>query len=82
MVVFIGWFVTRIPLKSFVFFDIDKETFPLFPSPPCDTFEDTRIPEETLAVLKGLCQSHIFVTGFTIWVMKEYGSRCLGIKRW
>ncbi|GJU16938.1 F-box associated domain containing protein [Tanacetum coccineum] len=56
-------------------FDIDKETFQLFPSPPFDAFDDTRIPEEeSLAVLKGcLCQSHTFVTGFTIWVMKEYG---------
>ncbi|PWA79986.1 hypothetical protein CTI12_AA172360 [Artemisia annua] len=55
-------------------FDIDKETFQLFPSPPFDAFDDARIPEEILAILKGcLCQSHTFVTGFTIWVMKEYG---------
>ncbi|PWA84094.1 F-box associated domain, type 1 [Artemisia annua] len=55
-------------------FDIDNETFQLFPSPPFDAFDDTRIPWESLALLKGcLCQSHTFVTGFTIWVMKEYG---------
>ncbi|CAI9303939.1 unnamed protein product [Lactuca saligna] len=55
-------------------FDFDKETFELFPSPPVEIVEESRIHFYSLAVLKGcLCQSDTFDSQFTIWVMKEYG---------
>ncbi|KAL4570174.1 hypothetical protein LXL04_025825 [Taraxacum kok-saghyz] len=53
-------------------FDFDNETFKLFPSPP---IEDRQINHKSLGVLKGcLCQSNVSSSsGFTFWVMKEYG---------
>ncbi|KAJ9552267.1 hypothetical protein OSB04_016312 [Centaurea solstitialis] len=50
-------------------FDLNKETFQLFPSPP-----KTTNPSQSLAVLRGsLCKSDGNGFPFTIWVMKEYG---------
>ncbi|KVI02071.1 F-box protein At3g07870-like [Cynara cardunculus var. scolymus] len=55
-------------------FDLDKETFQLFPSPPIESIEESQIHFQSLAVLKGcLCQSDTYDSEFTIWVMKEYG---------
>ncbi|KAI3828105.1 hypothetical protein L1987_02202 [Smallanthus sonchifolius] len=55
-------------------FDIDKETFQLFPSPPYEAI-DGQMHFQSLAVLKGcLCQSDTcYDSQFTVWVMKEYG---------
>ncbi|KAL4581437.1 hypothetical protein LXL04_017652 [Taraxacum kok-saghyz] len=55
-------------------FDFDNETFKLFPSPPVEAIEGSRVHFKRLAILKGcLCQCDIFDSQFTIWVMKEYG---------
>ncbi|PWA83991.1 F-box associated domain, type 1 [Artemisia annua] len=53
-------------------FDIDNETFQLFPSPPCEDWDRIRV--QSLGVLNGfLSQSDTTDWEFTIWVMKEYG---------
>ncbi|KAK9074103.1 hypothetical protein SSX86_006700 [Deinandra increscens subsp. villosa] len=56
-------------------FNIEKETFQLFPSPSCDTIDDGEIAFQSLVVLKGcLCQADTsYDEEITIWVMKEYG---------
>ncbi|KAJ9552247.1 hypothetical protein OSB04_016292 [Centaurea solstitialis] len=52
-------------------FDLNKETFQLFPSPPIQEIGNCY---QSLAVLKGcLCVSDGDDSQFTIWVMKEYG---------
>ncbi|KAJ9536588.1 hypothetical protein OSB04_un000237 [Centaurea solstitialis] len=52
-------------------FDLNKETFQLFPSPP---IENSYIHPRSLGVLKGcLCTSDFYDFQLTIWVMKEYG---------
>ncbi|KAJ9551767.1 hypothetical protein OSB04_015812 [Centaurea solstitialis] len=54
-------------------FDLDKETFQLFPSPP-EAIQGIEYHDRSLGVLKGcLCQLDIYDSQFTIWVMKEYG---------
>ena len=59
------------PEKLFAF-DIDNETFHLFPSPPCEDWDRIRV--QSLGVLNGfLSQSDTTDREFTIWVMKEYG---------
>ncbi|CAH1444721.1 unnamed protein product [Lactuca virosa] len=61
------------PEKLFAF-DLDNETFKLFPSPPVETIQGSLSYGRSLAVLKGcLCQSDSFESQFTVWVMKEYG---------
>ncbi|GJW79372.1 F-box associated domain containing protein [Tanacetum coccineum] len=53
-------------------FDIDNETFQLFPSPPCEETDPIRL--QSLGVLNGfLSQCDTSDWEFTIWVMKEYG---------
>ncbi|CAH1444716.1 unnamed protein product [Lactuca virosa] len=60
------------PEKLFAF-DLDNETFKLFPSPPVETIQGSH-HFLSLAVLKGcLCQSDTFESQFTLWVMREYG---------
>ncbi|KAL8239355.1 hypothetical protein R6Q59_015922 [Mikania micrantha] len=57
-------------------FDMDNETFELFPSPPCEATEDSNVIHfQSLAVLNGcLCQSDSqYDSQFTMWLMKEYG---------
>ncbi|KAJ9552138.1 hypothetical protein OSB04_016183 [Centaurea solstitialis] len=55
-------------------FDLNTETFQLFPSPPFDATEEVVDHVQSLAVLKGcLCISNGNHAQFTIWVMKEYG---------
>ncbi|KAJ9552150.1 hypothetical protein OSB04_016195 [Centaurea solstitialis] len=55
--------------ESICTFDLSKETFQLFPSPPS---EENCI--QNLAVLKGcLCKSYVGDLKLIIWVMKEYG---------
>ncbi|KAJ9552486.1 hypothetical protein OSB04_016531 [Centaurea solstitialis] len=52
-------------------FDLDKETFQLFPSPPV---KQNRFRRQSLAILKGcLCKLDTYYFKLTIWVMKEYG---------
>ncbi|KAK9074101.1 hypothetical protein SSX86_006698 [Deinandra increscens subsp. villosa] len=55
-------------------FDIDNETFQLFPSCPSDARDDSPMHFKSLAVLKGcLCHSDTYYDDeFTVWVMKEY----------
>ncbi|KAJ9552326.1 hypothetical protein OSB04_016371 [Centaurea solstitialis] len=53
-------------------FDLNKETFQLFPSPPPEVIEESFF--EKLVVLNGcLCKSYAYNYQLTIWVMKEYG---------
>lgn len=54
-------------------FDVDNETFQLFPSPPSEYIEG-KWRSQCLGVLNG-CLSQCDATSFdfTIWVMKEYG---------
>ncbi|KAJ9551541.1 hypothetical protein OSB04_015586 [Centaurea solstitialis] len=55
-------------------FDLNTETFELFPSPPFEAVEEVDDHVQSLAVLKGcLCMSDGNDAHFTIWVMKEYG---------
>ncbi|KAJ9551550.1 hypothetical protein OSB04_015595 [Centaurea solstitialis] len=55
-------------------FDLNKETFQLFPYPPCEAIEVRYGHSHSLAVLKScLCVSEAEDFKFTIWVMKEYG---------
>ncbi|KAJ9552152.1 hypothetical protein OSB04_016197 [Centaurea solstitialis] len=52
-------------------FDLNKEKFQLFPSPPSEEESDCHF--QSLAVLKGsLCKSDGNDSQFTIWMMKEY----------
>ncbi|KAD0572587.1 hypothetical protein E3N88_44052 [Mikania micrantha] len=61
-------------LEKICAFDIDNETFELFPSPPLETITESQVHFQSLGVLKGcLCESDIYDSRFTIWVMKEYG---------
>nr|GEU81572.1 F-box associated domain, type 1 [Tanacetum cinerariifolium] len=54
-------------------FDVDSETFHLFPSPPYKE-KHGNIRSQSLGVFKGcLCQCDSSPNEFTIWVMKEYG---------
>ncbi|KAJ9536600.1 hypothetical protein OSB04_un000249 [Centaurea solstitialis] len=60
--------------ESLCSFDLDKETFQLFPSPPSEAIEESYMHFQSLAVLKGcLCKSDTYDSQYTIWVMKEYG---------
>lgn len=71
---YIHWFVNdEIFLEKLCTFDLDKETFQLFPSPAeVESWDHFHC----LAILKGcLCQSDSHGFQFTIWVMKEYGSK-------
>ncbi|KAJ9551828.1 hypothetical protein OSB04_015873 [Centaurea solstitialis] len=55
-------------------FDLNKETFQLFPYPPCEAIEVINSHCHSLAVLKSclcICDAEDFK--FTIWTMKEYG---------
>nr|GFB31605.1 F-box associated domain, type 1 [Tanacetum cinerariifolium] len=53
-------------------FDIDNETFQLFPSPPEEKLGDIRFL--SLGVVNGyLSQCYTSYFEFTVWVMKEYG---------
>ncbi|GJW94933.1 F-box associated domain containing protein [Tanacetum coccineum] len=55
-------------------FDIDNETFQLFPSPPKEKLDYIRY--QTLGVVNGcLSQCYTSYSEFTVWVMKEYGIR-------
>ncbi|KAJ9552140.1 hypothetical protein OSB04_016185 [Centaurea solstitialis] len=55
-------------------FDLNLETFQLFPTPPFDATEEVDDRVQSLAVLKGcLCISDGNHAQFTVWVMKEYG---------
>ncbi|KAJ9536573.1 hypothetical protein OSB04_un000222 [Centaurea solstitialis] len=55
-------------------FDLNTETFELFPSPPFEAVEEVDDHVRSLAVLKDcLCMSDGNDAHFTIWVMKEYG---------
>ncbi|KAJ9551603.1 hypothetical protein OSB04_015648 [Centaurea solstitialis] len=55
-------------------FDLDKETFQLFPSPPLESIEENRCHHQGLAILKGcLCKHDTYDSKMIIWVMKEYG---------
>ncbi|KAJ9551582.1 hypothetical protein OSB04_015627 [Centaurea solstitialis] len=55
-------------------FDLDKETFQLFPSPPPACVKENRLLHVRLAMLKGcLCKLETYNSHFTIWVMKDYG---------
>ncbi|KAJ9551939.1 hypothetical protein OSB04_015984 [Centaurea solstitialis] len=59
--------------ESICTFDLDKETFQLFPSPPT---QPGAIQESTgnLGVLKGcLCRLDTYDFQLTMWVMKQYG---------
>ncbi|KVI02070.1 F-box/kelch-repeat protein At3g06240-like [Cynara cardunculus var. scolymus] len=60
--------------ESLCAFDLDKETFRLFPSPPSESIEESYMHFQSLAVLKGcLCKSDTYDSRYTIWVMTEYG---------
>ncbi|KAJ9551694.1 hypothetical protein OSB04_015739 [Centaurea solstitialis] len=60
--------------ESLCSFDLDKETFQLFPSPPSEAIEESYMHFQSLAILKGcLCKSDTYDSQYTIWVMKEYG---------
>ncbi|KAJ9536574.1 hypothetical protein OSB04_un000223 [Centaurea solstitialis] len=53
-------------------FDLDKETFQSFPSPPVK--ENRYTYRQSLAILKGcLCILDTYNSELTIWVMKNYG---------
>ncbi|KAJ9535392.1 hypothetical protein OSB04_un001493 [Centaurea solstitialis] len=56
-------------------FDLDKETFQLFPSPPpSEAIEENNFHRQSLAILNGcLCKLDTYHSELTIWVMKEYG---------
>ncbi|KAJ9551812.1 hypothetical protein OSB04_015857 [Centaurea solstitialis] len=55
-------------------FDLHKETFQLFPSPPLESIEENRCHHQGLAILKGcLCKHDTYDSKLIIWVMKEYG---------
>ncbi|KAJ9552155.1 hypothetical protein OSB04_016200 [Centaurea solstitialis] len=61
-------------LEKLCRFDLDKETFQLFPSPPPEAIQGNEYHDQSLGVLKGcLCQLDAYVSQFTIWVMREYG---------
>ncbi|KAJ9552154.1 hypothetical protein OSB04_016199 [Centaurea solstitialis] len=52
-------------------FDLNKEKFQLFPSPPSEEESDYHF--QSVAILKGcLCKSDGNDSQFTIWMMKEY----------
>ncbi|KAL7582872.1 hypothetical protein Lser_V15G45572 [Lactuca serriola] len=54
-------------------FDFEKETFELFPSPPCEA-RDENLIFKSLGVLKGcLCRCESYDSQLVVWVMKEYG---------
>ncbi|KAJ9551815.1 LOW QUALITY PROTEIN: hypothetical protein OSB04_015860 [Centaurea solstitialis] len=68
------WIVSNMEdaLERICTFDLNTETFQLFPSPPSEAIQGNCI--QSLAVLKGcLCKSDTGGFKFTIWVMKEYG---------
>ncbi|KAK9074102.1 hypothetical protein SSX86_006699 [Deinandra increscens subsp. villosa] len=70
------WFLLDKDSREKLFtFNFDKETFQLFPSPPCDAMDDEEIDCQSLSVLKGcLCQCDTYYAEeFRFWVMKEYG---------
>ncbi|KAK9074100.1 hypothetical protein SSX86_006697 [Deinandra increscens subsp. villosa] len=56
-------------------FDIENETFQLFPSRPSDAKDESPMHFVSLAVMRGcLCQSDTYYDDeIVIWVMKEYG---------
>ncbi|GKA77602.1 F-box associated domain containing protein [Tanacetum coccineum] len=57
-------------------FNIDNETFELFPSPPSKEIADDDFHYQNLGILNGclsLSDSSSSENEFTIWVMKEYG---------
>ncbi|XP_071730056.1 F-box/kelch-repeat protein At3g06240-like [Rutidosis leptorrhynchoides] len=63
-------------LEKICTFDINNETFQLFPSPPLVGLEEDIYINRMLGVLNGcLCYSCCTRTScvFTMWVMKEYG---------
>ncbi|KAJ9551937.1 hypothetical protein OSB04_015982 [Centaurea solstitialis] len=71
-----GYFHWKAPredaLESIFTFDLDKETFQLFPSPPSGP-QELQEWSENLGVFKGcLCKSYACDSRFTIWVMKHY----------
>ncbi|KAJ9552146.1 hypothetical protein OSB04_016191 [Centaurea solstitialis] len=57
-----------------LYFDLDKETFQLLPSPPPPVVKEYGFHGQTLAILKGcLCKLDTYHSELTIWVMKKYG---------
>ncbi|KAJ9552141.1 hypothetical protein OSB04_016186 [Centaurea solstitialis] len=60
--------------KKIAAFDLDKETFQLFPSPP--SVKENRCHYQALAILRG-CLCNLATCSFqsTIWMMKEYGNK-------
>ncbi|KAJ9552266.1 hypothetical protein OSB04_016311 [Centaurea solstitialis] len=55
-------------------FDLNKETFQLFPSPPSEVIEESFSYFQNLVVLKGsLCKYDAYHSQLSIWMMKEYG---------
>ncbi|KAJ9552139.1 hypothetical protein OSB04_016184 [Centaurea solstitialis] len=60
-------------LERICTFDLNTETFQLFPSPPFEAIQENCFPIQCLGVLKGcLCKSEAEDFKFTIWMMKEY----------
>ncbi|KAJ9551644.1 hypothetical protein OSB04_015689 [Centaurea solstitialis] len=58
------------PPESILTFDLDKETFQIFPSPCSEPFAELF---SNLGVFKGcLCKSYTKDSQFTIWVMKQH----------
>ena len=56
-------------------FELDKETFSLFPSPPpVYEYQEEKINHSTLGVLKGCLSQYCWYPSFqfSVWVMKEY----------
>ncbi|KAJ9536575.1 hypothetical protein OSB04_un000224, partial [Centaurea solstitialis] len=54
-------------------FDLENETFQLFPSPP-ESVKENWFPHRRLAIVKGcLCKLRTYYSELTIWMMKEYG---------
>ncbi|KAJ9551938.1 hypothetical protein OSB04_015983 [Centaurea solstitialis] len=71
-----GYFHWKVPNQdapeSIFTFDLDKEMFQLFPSPPTEPGAMLGC-SENLGVLKGcLCKSYAYDSQITIWVMKQY----------
>ncbi|KAJ9551649.1 hypothetical protein OSB04_015694 [Centaurea solstitialis] len=69
------WIVSdrKDPHDKIATFDLDKETFQLFPSPP-ESVQGKRCYGQSLSILKGcLCKLDTRLFELTIWVMKEYG---------
>ncbi|GKE18974.1 F-box associated domain containing protein [Tanacetum coccineum] len=74
---YVHWIVSdKHSPKKLYSFNIDNETFELFPSPPFIEIKDDDFHYQNLGILNGclsLCDSFSSELELTVWVMKEYG---------